>query len=96
LSIVALTIAFAGLYVFRLAGAWRWLYVLTALFALYLNAVVLVVQSFQKLAFLQPLAPTQSEPPFLVVQLVALALFGVLGFTALKRFRPAIELSQAS
>ena len=54
-------------------GAWRWIYVGSALAALYLNVFVGVTQSFQKLAFLQPLAPTQSEPPFLIVQLVMLA-----------------------
>ncbi|MDI4666776.1 hypothetical protein K9U40_20990 [Xanthobacter autotrophicus] len=47
-------------------------YVLSAALALYLNLVVLVVQSFQKLPALQPLAPTQSEPPFLIAQLVIL------------------------
>jgi hypothetical protein len=88
-SLVVLAIALAGLYVFHLAGAWRWLYVVTALFALYLNVVVLVVQSFQKLALLQPLAPTQSEPPFLVTQVVVLGLFLVFGFLAVRRFRPS-------
>jgi H+/Cl- antiporter ClcA len=85
---VVLAVALAALYVFRVAGAWRWLYVVTALLALYLNVVVLIVQSFQKLALLQPLAPTQSEPPFLVAQLAVLALFLVFGFLAVRRFHP--------
>jgi hypothetical protein len=88
ISMVVLAVALAALYVFRVAGAWRWLYVVTALFALYLNVVVLIVQSFQKLALLQPLAPTQSEPPFLVAQLAVLALFLVFGFLAVRRFHP--------
>ena len=56
--------------------------------ALYLNVFVGVVQAFQKLAFLQPLAPTQTEAPFIVAQVVVLAIFVVLGFLAVKRFHP--------
>ena len=56
-----------------------------------LNVFVGVVQSFQKLAFLRPLAPTQSEPPFLIAQVVVLALFVVLGILAAKRFRPLAQ-----
>lgn len=55
-------------------------YAVTATFALYLNLVVLVVQSFQKLSALQPLAPNQNEPPFLAAQLVVLAAVLVIGF----------------
>jgi hypothetical protein len=67
ISLVLLALAVAALYVFRLAGAWRWVYVGSAIAALYLNVFVGVAQAFQKLPFLQPLAPTQSEPPFLVM-----------------------------
>jgi hypothetical protein len=88
LSLVLLGVAIAALYVFRLAGAWRWIYVATALAALYLNVFVGGVQSFQKLAFLKALAPTQSEPPFLVAQILVLGLFIVLGIVAAKRFHP--------
>jgi hypothetical protein len=88
ISLVLLAIALLALYAFRLAGPWRWLYVATALAALYLNVFVGVVQAFQKLPFLQPLAPTQSEPPFAVAQLAVLAVFLVLGFAALRRFQP--------
>ena len=88
ISLVVLVPALAGVYGFRLAGAWRWIYVVTALIALYLNVFVGVVQAFQKLAFLQPFAPTQSEPPFLVAQLVVLAIFLLLGFLAVRKFHP--------
>jgi hypothetical protein len=88
LSLVTLAIALFALYGRHLAGAWRWIYVVTAVFALYLNMFVLVVQSFQKLSFLQPLAPTQSEPPFAIAQIVVLAAFVVLGWLAVKRFHP--------
>jgi len=88
LSLVLLAAAIAALYVYHLAGAWRWIYVASALAALYLNVFVGVAQAFQKLAFLKPLAPTQSEAPFLIAQVLVLALFIVLGIVAAKRFRP--------
>ncbi|HKH68184.1 MAG TPA: hypothetical protein VKA75_12510, partial [Reyranella sp.] len=59
-----------------------------AISALYLNVFVGVVQSFQKLSFLQPLAPTQSESPFLIAQLVVLVIFIALGVLAAMRFHP--------
>jgi hypothetical protein len=89
ISLVALAVALLGLYGKKLAGPWRWLYVGTALLSLYLNVFVGVVQAFQKLAPLNRLAPTQSEPPFAIAQLVVLALFVVLGIRAVKRFHPA-------
>ena len=88
ISLVILAIALVALYGIHLAGAWRWIYVAGAVLALYLNVFVGVVQAFQKLAFLQPFAPTQSEPPFIVAQVVVLAIFVVLGFLALRRFHP--------
>jgi hypothetical protein len=80
--------AVAGLYAFRLAGAWRWIYVIAAVASLYLNCFVGVIQAFQKLAFVHALAPTQSEPPFLIAQVALLAAFVVLGVLAVVRFHP--------
>jgi hypothetical protein len=91
LSLVILAVAILALYVGRIAGFWRWTYVATAVLALYLNVFVLVVQSFQKLPFLQPLAPTQSEPPFVVAQVIVLVLFVVLGIWAVRAFHPAAK-----
>jgi hypothetical protein len=88
ISLVLLAIAVAALYAFRLAGAWRWMYIGSAVVALYLNVFVGVTQAFQKLSFLQPLAPTQSEPPFLVAQLAVLTVFVALGVLAMIRFHP--------
>ena len=48
ISLVALVVAIAALYVYRLAGSWRWIYVGTSVLALYLNVFVLVVQFFLK------------------------------------------------
>ena len=88
ISLVLLAIAVAALYAFRLAGAWRWMYIGSAVAALYLNVFVGVTQAFQKLSFLQPLAPTQSEPPFLVAQLAVFTVFVALGVLAMIRFHP--------
>ena len=88
ISIMILAIALMALYVKHLSGAWRWIYVTTALVALYFNVFVLIVQSFQKVPALQKLAPTQSEPPFLIAQGVALIAFLVLGTQAVRKFRP--------
>jgi hypothetical protein len=86
ISLVVLAAALAALYVFDLAGAWRWIYVAGAVLALYLNVFVGVVQAFQKLSFLQPLAPTQSEAPFLVTHAAVLVIFVALGVVALRSF----------
>jgi hypothetical protein len=93
ISLVALAVAIVALYVYRLAGPWRWLYVSAAGLALYLNVFVGIVQAFQKLPFLRLLAPTQSEPPFLVTQVLVLAIFVALSLLAAKRFRPRMGLT---
>jgi hypothetical protein len=88
LSLVLLALSVAGLYVFRLAGAWRWIYISTALAALYLNCFVAVIQSFQKIPAVNALAPTQTEPPFLIAQVVVLAAFIAIGVVAIRRKNP--------
>jgi hypothetical protein len=88
LSLILLAIAVGAYYLFHLAGFWRWVYVVTAMTALYLNCFVLVFQGFLKVQALHDLAPTQSEPPFLVAQGVVLILFIVLGFFAVRKFHP--------
>ena len=70
--------------------------VVTAALALYLNVFVGVVQVFQKLPFLQPLAPTQSEPPFAAAQLGVLAVLALLGYLAVRRFQPDARVSAAA
>ena len=86
-SLLVLPVAIFARYRQNLAGAWRPTYVISAVISLYLNVFVLIVQSFQKIPALAVLAPTQSEPPFLVAQVVALALFVALGIVATIRFR---------
>jgi hypothetical protein len=89
--LVLLALAVAALYAFRLAGAWRAVYIVTAIMAIYLNVFVGVTQAFQKLSFLQQLAPTQSEPPFLIAQIAVLMIFIVLGVLAVRRFHPSLK-----
>jgi uncharacterized membrane protein YfcA len=88
LSLVLLAIAVCAFYVFHRAGTWRWVYVVTATAALYLNCFVAVVQAFEKVPFLESLAPTQTEPPFVIAQVILLVLFIWLGIAALRKFHP--------
>jgi hypothetical protein len=88
MSLVFLAVAVFALYVKHLAGAWRWIYVVSAIVALWFNVFVLIAQSFQKISTLKALAPTQSEPPFLIAQGAALLLFVVLAILAVRKFRP--------
>ncbi len=90
ISLVALAIAIYALYVRRLVGAWRVSYVVSAVVAQYLNFLVLIVQMFAKVPEMKALAPTQTEPPFMVTQLVALAVFVVLGLLSLKKFHASL------
>jgi hypothetical protein len=89
ISLVVLAVAWTALYGFKLQGRWRWIYVVSAAIALYLNIFVAVVQTFQKVAFFHSLAPTQAEPPFAIAQGIVLVAFIVLGILAAKRFRPS-------
>ena len=87
ISLVALAIACVARYRYRLAQGWRKTYVVTAVLSLYLNVFVLIVQTFQKVPALRELAPTQSEPPFAISQLIVLVMFVVLGYRAVVSFR---------
>ncbi len=90
ISLVVLAIAILAFYAYHLAGAWRWIYVITALIALYLNCFVAVVQSFQKIPALHALAPNGSEPPFVAAQVTLMLAFIIVGVVTL-RGRPASE-----
>jgi hypothetical protein len=72
-SLLVLAIAILARYTRHLDGAWRWIYVVSAMAALYLNVFVLVAQAFAKVPALKAMAPTQSEPPFSISQLVVMA-----------------------
>jgi hypothetical protein len=96
ISLIFLALALYGLYAKHLAGAWRWIYVVTAVAAFWFNFFVLITQSFLKLKFLNPaapqLAPDFAAPTstyFAVAQGVALLFFVVVSLLAAKRFHPA-------
>ena len=91
LSLLLLAIACIALYIMKLSGGWRWIYVVTALISLYLNVFVLVIQSFLKIPALSAVAPGNppSGPVFAVVQGIVLVFFVLMIIGAVRRFRPA-------
>ena len=93
ISLILLAIACIALYSMKLSGAWRSIYLITAITSLYLNIFVLVIQSFLKIGFLHALAPSvpPSEPPFAIVQGVVLVVFVIAGIAAVRRYRPALS-----
>jgi hypothetical protein len=90
-TLAVLAIAIVAFYVYHLAGALRWIYVVSAVVALYLNVFVGAVQSFQKIPYLHSLAPTGSEPPFKIAQGIVLLIFIVLGILAARKFHPPVQ-----
>ena len=64
LSLLVLEPAIFARYPGRLEGAWRRIYVICAMVALYLNCFVLRIQMFLKVPALHALAPKGNEPPF--------------------------------
>ena len=90
LSLVLLAVTCFALYVEKLSGAWRSIYVVTAMTSLYLNIFVLVIQAFLKVPALHALAPSvpPSEPPFAIFQGIVLVFFVIVIIGAIRRFRP--------
>jgi hypothetical protein len=88
LSLIVLLAAIVALYIFHLAGSWRWIYVVGSVVALYFNVFVLVVQLFLKIPALHALAPKGSEPPFAIAEGIVLLLFIVAGILSVRRFHP--------
>jgi hypothetical protein len=87
LELVVVVVAAVALYAGHLARAWRGTYVVTIVLAVYFNVFVAVAQAFLKIGPLHALAPTGKEPPFLIAQLVTLALFVVIGVAAIRGYR---------
>jgi hypothetical protein len=90
-SCLILVFALFAYYGKHLKGAYRWIYVVAAIASLYLNVFVLVVQSFIKVAALNALAPTQSEPPFVIAQIAVMLIFILIGIIAANKFQPIIR-----
>jgi hypothetical protein len=89
ISLVLLLIAMVAFYGKHAVGAWRRPFVITAMIALFFNCLVLIIQSFMKIAPLHALAPTGNEMPVKLSQVVLLILFVVLTYVADKKYRPA-------
>ena len=88
ISLPFLALTLFARYPKNLSGAWLWIYVIGAVICLYFNLFVAVVQSFEKVPALHALAPTQTEPPFKLTQLIVLVLSILLAMVAVIRFRP--------
>ena len=88
LSMIALILAIVGLYVRKLAGAWRGIYVVSVIVAFYFNFFVLVAQAFDKVPVLHAVAPSQKSPGFMIKQLAVLLIFILLTVRAVKKFHP--------
>jgi hypothetical protein len=88
ISLPFLALTIYARYPKHLAGAWRWIYAIGAVICLYFNLFVLVVQAFEKVPALHAMAPTQTESPFKLTQLIVLATFILLGIVAVIRFHP--------
>jgi hypothetical protein len=89
ISLVVLGAVIVAQYVKHFAGRWRATYAIGVVLATYFNVFVLVNQLFRRIPALIVAAPTQSEPPFALTQLIVLALFIWLGVAAVKGFRAA-------
>lgn len=94
-SLVVLVPTVLARYGGHLSGPWRWIYVVGAIAALYLNAVIAVAQTFMKVPVLRPLAPSLTAPTFLLAQAAVAALFIGLGAAALRRFHPEPDSSRS-
>lgn len=89
ISLVVAAMVIVAQYVKHFAGRWRPAYAVGVVLATYLNVFVLVAQLFRRVPALIAAAPTQSEPPFAITQLLVLAFFAWLGTAAVKGFRVA-------
>jgi len=66
---------------------WSKTYIVTATIAEFFNVLVLIVQSFEKIAPLHALAPKGTEPITNVAKVVALVLFVAAAWVAIRRGR---------
>lgn len=89
LSVIALVVAIAALYVKHLVGMWRSIYVLSVCVAFYFNFFVLIAQTFAKVPAIKAAAPTMESPAFGIAQLAVLIIFILITVRAVKKFNPA-------
>ncbi len=96
ISLALIALALLAHYGFDFGGAWRWIYAVSMGLAVYLNFFVLVTQLFLKVPGLRAIAPNvpdNPDPPFLIAQVIVLAIFvGLIG-KSVKSFRPVAAQS---
>ena len=89
ICLVLLLVTILARYVFNLAGAWRAVYAVSLVTVVYFQLFVLIAQLFKKVPALAARAPTLSEPPFAIAQVVLLVIFIALAVVAARSFRRA-------
>ena len=88
LALIFLAITVFARYALDLRGIWRPAYVIGITANAFFLVFVGVAQAFAKIPSLQALAPTQSEAPFAITQLIVLAIFVVIAIVSLRGYRP--------
>ncbi len=88
LALVVLAVTLFARYVEHLRGFWRLAYVIGITASEFFLVFVGVAQAFAKIPSLQALAPTQSEPPFAITQLIILAIFVVIAIVGARGYWP--------
>ena len=86
LSLVVLAICLIALLFKHLEGAWRKVFVITAVLATYFNTFVLMAQLLQKTPALAQLAPNPATSAFGITQGIVILLFIWLGWAAVRGF----------
>lgn len=88
IALLSLAGVIAARYRFHYKSLWAWVYAGGIVLNVWLLVFVTIAQIFDKVPFAHDLAPTKSEPPFAIAQLVALVFFVVLGIRTLRKFQP--------
>ena len=86
-SLIVLALALFGAYVYAFAGPWGRIYAASMVAAQYFLVFVLIAQAFMKVPMLHAAAPTLSEPPFAIAQVIALVLFAGIAIAAARTYR---------
>lgn len=79
---IALLIAILARYGFGLAGHWRPVFAAATVVSVYVLVFFTVGEAFLRIPVLSRLAPTLTEPPFVLAQLVGGVVFGALTIAA--------------
>jgi len=95
-ALLVLAVTLPARYYFRLEGIWRPVYAVGAVASLFLLVFVAVAQVFAKVPALREMAPTQSEPPFLIAESITLAIFVIIGILAVRNYRSPVALPRLS